>query len=482
MNEQVANFFQKRGIDPETADKAGVTSENSGSATVIVFPFREGDRVVNRKYRGANKKFWQDTDGKKTFWNSDAITAAVEADHPLVITEGEMDALSVLEAGYPYVVSVPDGAPSTRQEDYDPEQPDVKFAYVQNNFDRLSKLRKIILAGDSDEPGKNLNHELVRRLGSHCCKFVTYPEGSKDLNEVLVQHGALAVRKVIDEAKDYPVKGLYTLDDYPDLPAPETFTTGMEFLDAHIKLELGRFMVVTGVPGHGKSELADVLAFNMAMEHGWKSCIATFENPPKPHWRDKLARKWLKCDPKQAQPTRREKAYAWVADNFSFISQSPTSDEDDDLSLENIIDLAQISVIRHGVKMLILDPWNEIEHSRGSRESETDYANRAIRQLKRFAKTYGVLVIVVAHPSKMNQTGKVTKPHLYDISGSAHWYNKADYGLIVWRPDLQQPTVELHVAKIKNHDYMGKPGIVDMDYDVRTGGYHVNVSGARMDP
>ncbi|MBL4837386.1 MAG: AAA family ATPase [Kordiimonadaceae bacterium] len=473
INEPTEKFFESRGIDMETLISSGIYTEGSGSSTSIVFPFLELGQVVARKFRGKDKKFWQDKGGKKTFWNADAIDAAVEYDKPLIITEGEIDALSVLEAGYSYVVSVPDGAPQQAIDDAG----SVKFDYIKNNIFRLDKLRHIILAADADNPGKVLNNELQWRLGSHRCKFVTYPDGCKDFNDVLMKFGAVGVREVIDSAKDYPVKGLYTMADFPDLPTPTLYSTGLPWMDEYIQLELGRFMVLSGVPGHGKSEVADNIAYNLAQKHGWHCCIATFENPPKPHWRDKLLRKLLDCDPKFAKADRKLDGEQWIEDQFQFICQNPLSDDDDDLTIERIIELAEISVIRRGTKVLILDPWNEIEHQKAHGETETDYTSRAIRKLKRFARSYDVLVIVVAHPSKMNFGGEIKRPHLYDISGSANWYNKADYGVIVWRPDINTNVAEIHISKVKNQDYMGKPGMVELEYDTTTGKYchHVSV-------
>ncbi|MBL4791322.1 MAG: hypothetical protein JKY60_20520, partial [Kordiimonadaceae bacterium] len=110
------------------------------------------------------------------------------------------------------------------------------------------------------------------------------------------------------------------------------------------------------------------------------------------------------------------------------------------------------------------------------RENETEYTSRAIRMLKKFAKNYGVLVIVVAHPSKMNFNGDTKRPQPYDINGSANWYNKSDYCVVVWRPDIAGTKAEIHISKVKNHDYMGKPGVVDLDFNVNTGRFDQYVS------
>ncbi len=122
------------------------------------------------------------------------------------------------------------------------------------------------------------------------------------------------------------------------------------------------------------------------------------------------------------------------------------------------MELLRVAVVRDGCKIIVLDPWNEIEHKRGQGETETDYIGRAIRALKRFARRMDVSLWVVAHPAKP-QKGHTGAPSLYDISGSANWFNKADYGLVYHRPDKTVNSAHLIVAKVRM-GLQGKPGTV----------------------
>jgi twinkle protein len=191
----------------------------------VVFPFLERGVVVNEKYRAPGKKFWQRAVGRRTFWNSDALDdPALEAGHQaLVITEGELDALTAIECGFPLSVSVPDGAPPVPEG----EKPDDlgpidqcgehagKLEFLWNNRDPLKRIKRFIIATDGDRPGQRLAAELVRRLSASRCLFVEYPRGSKDLNDVAVLHGKDAVAAILNGAKPYPVRGLYQLSDLP---------------------------------------------------------------------------------------------------------------------------------------------------------------------------------------------------------------------------------------------------------------------------
>src|SRR3546814_238228 len=128
-------------------------------------------------------------------------------------------------------------------------------------------------------------------------------------------------------------------------------------------------------------------------------------------------------------------------------------DEELELDIDAFLETARISVIRDGARLIILDPWNELEHKRGRDETTTEYIGRAIRKVKAFAKRYNVAFWIVAHPTKP-QKGTNQIPSLYDVSDSANWSNKADYGLVYHRPDKAENEGQLAVVKVR----MGLPG------------------------
>lgn len=448
-----ARWFESRKIDPETATRYGVgSSTRSDIGEVIVFPFVENGRVVNRKYRGRGKAFRQDLNAVKCFWNHDAILdpALREGTQRLIITEGEMDALACIESGFPLSVSVPDGAPQIAKDDPVDPDTDRKFSFIHRAWDALKQVRQIILAVDDDEPGRVLAKELVRRLGAARCLFVTYPDGCKDLNEVLIQHGSAGVVRMINGAKLWPVKGLYRMSDYPELGEFKTVTTGWPGLDRFLRPYPGAFMVITGIPNHGKTAFTNALTVNLAKLHGWNIGIGSFETRIKPFMRGQL---------RSFHGGVQHEADCFIERHFSFLG-TQASDDTDDIDIDWILDRASDAVVRAGINMLVLDPWNEIEHKRRANETETEYISRAIRQLKRFAANFDVTVAVIAHPQKMNvgKENAIKEPSLYDISGSANWYNKADQGIVVHRPKLTSDISMVNVRKVRFQPDTGKPG------------------------
>jgi twinkle protein len=240
-----------------------------------VFPYRRNGEIINRKYRGPNKRFRQDQGAPRAFWNEDCLRDPTLANEPLVITEGEPDALSAIQAGFLRTISVGDGANSNLQ-------------FFGEIWPLLKDTKRVILAGDGDEAGQQLNAELARRINAARCSWVAYPEGTKDLNDILRVKGEASVRDAILAAKPYPVKGLYRLSDYPNVGEPVTYETGFLSLNAHLRLWHGEFVVITGVPSHGKSRFALELMASMAMAHEHRAVIASFEMRVSPYVRDVL--------------------------------------------------------------------------------------------------------------------------------------------------------------------------------------------------
>lgn len=445
---------------------------------ILVFPYLENGVEQNAKYRAPGKRFWQKAGGKKLLFNRDILEdpSLHDGSHPLVICEGELDCMALITAGYPFVVSVPDGAPPARDAqgklisvpettyDIDPDNDD-KYAFLLNDWELLSKVKSIIIASDADEPGMRLAKELVRRLDRVRCKFVTYPEGCKDLNEVLVAQGGKAVIDLITSAKPYPVSGVYSYSDLPDEAPISTVTTGWASMDSVIMPYTPAFMVVTGLPNHGKSTWTVQLVTQLAMWHGWNVGIASFEMRIKPYVTNQIRNVFVRRRLAAATPDARLAPDVFMERRFSFIAPDP--DEDVNHDIDWLLDRMATAVIRHGMKVCLIDPWNEIDHRRERDETLTEYVGRAIRKMKIFAKRYDVLVIVVAHPDKSSRGRLPEQIGLSDISDSAHWANKADIGVTIGRiGELGESTsTGVYITKIRYQPEAGRIGDAVLQYD-----------------
>ncbi|MGE0675393.1 MAG: AAA family ATPase [Methylibium sp.] len=457
LNEAALNFLEARGLDVELAARLGLESyATRDGGEGIRFPFLVGSEAVNHKYRAlADKRFSQDKDATKCFFNFNALCDVTLADQPLIITEGEFDAMAAMQAGFPRVVSVPDGAPA---KELGSDADTRKYTYLDHAKSALKDVREIILATDSDANGVALMHDLALRLGKARCKWIRYPKDCKDLNDALRLYGEKGVQAAIATAQWCRVDGVYRMSELPPYPDRESFSTGMYFLDRHYRIRMGDFCVITGVPSHGKTSFVNDLACRVARNHGWTVAIASFEQHPQADHRRTL-RQWFTGMPERMQTQEQiAEADAWIDRHFVFIVPS-----DDDLaSLEWTLEKCAAAVIRHGARVVVIDPWNELDHDRPGDVSLTEYTGRAIKEFKRLARNLDTHVIVVAHPTKLQ---KGDQPSLYSISDSAHWANKPDVGSVIWKEDPERSDAECRVLKSRYHDRIGVPGEVAMTYD-----------------
>jgi twinkle protein len=163
-----------------------------------------------------------------------------------------------------------------------------------------------------------------------------------------------------------------------------------------------------------------------------------------------------------------DKAKAWVQEHFVFIL--PPENE---LTVTAILDKARVAVTRYGIKGLVIDPWNELDHSRPSGQTEPEYISDCLTKIRRFARKYNIHIWVIAHPTKLRKddNGNYPVPTPYDIAGAAHWRNKADNALAVWRDIMDETkTVEIHLQKVRFRE-VGKVGLAKLNFDVLTGRY-----------
>jgi twinkle protein len=438
-------------------------------AVCVVFPYYRGDELVNAKYRDAQKNFRMEAGAERILYGYNDL------DEQTIICEGEVDKLSIEAAGFRNCVSVPDGAPSPTAKNYAS-----KFSFLDD--DRVAAVAEWVIAVDNDPPGTRLEQELLRRFGPERCKRAVWPEGCKDANDVLVKHGSAALKACIDGAQPFPIAGVIEVNDLAreiellyDNGVKRGLSTGWKSLDEYYTVRPGELTVVTGVPNSGKSNWVDGLTVNLARGHEWRFAVFSPENQPLQNHMSRLMEHYARV-PFREGPTERMSredmhlCRDWLHDHFRFV----LPEEDTDWTVEYVLDTAAALVRRHGINGLVIDPWNEMEHSRPQGQTETEYVSVCLKRMRQFSRQYQIHTWLVAHPTKLyrNKNGEYPVPTLYDISGSAHFRNKADNGIVLWR-DLNDPAkqaVEVHVQKIRFRE-VGKIGGCELKYVPATGAY-----------
>jgi len=244
---------------------------------------------------------------------------------------------------------------------------------------------------------------------------------------------------------------------------PQGVSTGWHDVDKHFRPQKGYFCVATGIPGHGKSEFYDCLIANTIWLHQWRWAIFSPENYPTALHFIKLCEKFLGMSHKDAKDADYKSVTKVIDEYATWIYP-----DQEDITLDEILDTVKTVKDTYGLDAFVLDPWNEITRPRGI--SETDYIEEALRKFRRFCRENELFGTIIAHPTKMqpNRDGKMPSINLWSISGSAHWRNKADYGLVIHREDMQKNEPTLDVQKIKQKNF-GRVGKIQMYYDYKSG-------------
>lgn len=475
MTDKVLDRLAARGLDVELASRLGFGSARRDGGDCLVIPFLRNGEVVRRKYRAfdateGKPKWSQDKGGLKVAFNEDCLRDDTLIGQPLIITEGEFDAVAAIQAGFPRTISVPDGAPPPGERTKADLEAGVKYDWLKDIWPLLTKERvgEIILAADGDENGAALLQDLSVLLGRSRCKFLTYPrpkvqgehERCKDLNEVLLDWGAKGVVETVGRAQWVKATGVYRMSELPPLPPMQIFEPRLRLFAENFKLRLGDFSVITGTPGFGKTSFANDILCGIACDNHLTVAWASFEQEPQRDHRRAL-RSWFCRAPEWTlDATQLSEADRWIDANHVLLIPS----EDEDASLDWLVEKMELAAVRFGARIFVVDPWNELEHDLRPNETETQYTGRAIRVLKRFAKAFQVHVCVIAHPTKSvkDADGNYKMPTLYDIAGSANWYNKCDLGVVVHRANQDETIIK--VQKSRYHEIIGHPGEVKMHF------------------
>lgn len=469
MSAKAIAWFSSRGISEKTLLELKITEglewmpQKQGQANTVQFNYYHNGELVNTKFRTGDKCFKLVSGAELLPYNIDAIKGQKEC----IITEGEMDALSFYECGRHDVISVPNGANANL---------DYLDDYIEDYFDDKET---IYIASDTDTKGVVLRDELLRRFGVERCRVLEYGEGCKDANEHLMKYGRESLLQRIAAAPEIKMEGVFTVSDFEQsLDAlfesgwQKGVTIGHENFDRLCSFETKRLCIVTGIPGSGKSEFIDEIAERLNMRYGWRFAYFSPENAPLAYHASKLIEKFTgkRFNRQSLSYGEYKQVKEHLEQNFYFIA--PT----DSYRVDNILEKAKYLVRRRGIKALVIDPYNRLESEQGGR-SETQYISELLDKLTNFAQRNDILIILMAHPTKQpkNKDGVIEAPTLYDISGSANFFNKADFGIVVHRNRLEN-TVEVHIQKVKFR-HLGECGTALFKYNLNNGRYTPYTNG-----
>jgi len=469
-------FLKARGISEQTALDMKLFAANKyfnriqKQTDAIGFPYFKNGQYINAKYRSIESKdFTQDTGGAHVFFAIDKV----DPTKPMIIVEGEIDALTLIECGIENVVSVPAGAPIKVSDGKVAPSEDKKFSFIWDAFETIEKLPYVVIAVDTDTAGQALAEELARRIGKDKCRIAK--SEFKDLNEAFLAEGATKVKEIIDAAEPYPVAGLSSatkfedrLNDLWSKGTGKGVSTGYSNVDQIYTVAEGQLTIVTGYPSSGKSNFVDQLMVNLGRSNDWKFALCSFENAPEVHISRLMEiykeKRFFEGTNRMTDDDRKD-AFDWVQQHFLFLD----SEGVEPASIDSILDRARIAVVRMGIRGLVVDPYNYIENKSGM--AETEFISSMLTRIQAFAKAYGVHVWFVAHPAKITRSGMdLPRPDGMAISGSMAWWAKADCGMTVHRTKTND--VEIAIWKCR-YRWVGTQGETQLNYEKVTGTYKV---------
>lgn len=499
IKEKAERWMKSRGISRGTLDKFHIfcrdewMPQTNKKESCICFPYLRDGQIVNIKYRDARKSFKMVKDAELILFNLNTIGDKKYC----IITEGEIDCMSAYEAGFGAdvvvneetgevmnddfskwcVLSVPNGASMGNQ----------KLDYLDNCAEWLVGIEVFVLATDDDAAGRELQQELIRRLGVERCKVINYPieevvetetgvkRRAKDLNEVLMYLGKDVVINTINNAESIPIEGVHYVEDiFPSML--QNFQKGIQLapkthfgtMDDYFRWKKGDINLFVGYANYGKSFFVLQLMLTKSIYDGWKWAVFSPENYPATDFYDDLIEmyvgKWL--------DRMSEKEYVEAAD---FIDKHiyyvyPQDSHD----LNSINEKFRYLVLKKGIDGCLVNPFNQLDHLQKPYQREDQYLSEVLKDVKRFALLNYISYNIIAHPVKpqRDQDRSLPPVDMYDISGGSQWANKTDQIISYHRPnhhvDKSSPEVTVYVQKVKRKRTGGQPGQFDIRLDWKT--------------
>jgi hypothetical protein len=372
---------------------------------------------------------------------------------------GNCDALTVLQEGQRFVVSVPSGtqdsADGARKKALrvftSPAESD-GAPVLKPEFE---KFKRIAVLADGDRAGLFLRDALIEIFGDDYCWVPTYPEGTKDANDVLKKHGRAGVRDLITGLKPVKDDGFVTFSEALKTTTPlKPLNHGIAFLRPHFRPVRPSFIVVGSQANHGKSSCIQALVYNLLWANPDLKASFYFAEGDRSIPPGRAMSFWRGIvNPVQFTDQHKREREFWVGDRLAYIKPP----QDQPPTFEWLMWAMERQVLARGRNVFVIDPWNQVLHTANFR-SKTDYIGDCIYQMKRLADRHNLILIVAHHTTKEIDEHK--PPNRYQLADSAHWVNAADHVLMLWRKPGEVDRTRLEVAKSKDFHVMGTPGTV----------------------
>ena len=425
----VLEYCGKRGLSKNVLDYLDIREDPHGN---IVFNYYDTNDVLTMvKYR-PSKSIDKSAGEIKTWCQKDADTTPllfnmnrINTSKPLLITEGEIDCASAIEAGNLNTVSVPLGAGNLH--------------WIEENWDWLDMFDSIIIWSDNDAAGEKMRKECVYRLGTWRTKYIITPDyyekengkriPIKDINDCLQTGGSEFVMQLISNAKDVPVKSVvdYSEIEELDVSKMDGVQTGIKPLDNELlKIYYGTLTILSGRPGSGKTSIVDQ-AIAHTIDEEKPVFLFSREMP------ERISANWFNTiiagrRNLEERHNNEGKAYYVVPYRTQKLMQNYYREklfiykDSEPNDVDSVLKSAEECVRKFGCKFIVLDNLMMIDLHCSEADKNTAQTN-FINNLIKFAAKFNVAVILIAHPRKTQDQNSDIE--MYDISGTSNIINLA---------------------------------------------------------
>ena len=442
LQNQVKSYIQAMKLDPETVKKAGV---------MCAYMHKKADDEKSEDPHGID--------------SINPIRPDAEPVSQLIITEGEKDRLTLMSCGFPYVLSIANGAQTNIDESHEAFE------------EWIAQVEEIIICGDTDRPGRGMVKALLNAYTARA-KVVHLSGNRKDISDVYAAFGANEVRRIIQEAEDVAAQDIYDLHQHePDILEvmmgnyDKGYDVGMGMLTDRIfhPTSDGGLIILTGIPNSGKTDFLNCMMAHLMFQRQKRVAFFSFEKPVKAKHVREIARVALGVEDTASMDQTMEESDAREVNSkvISYLTQHMV-DFDTKTRLPDsdyIIAMAERDMRKHGLDFLVIDPYVFIDMTEGgSRATETEKVRLMLTKLQAWSRARRVWTIVVAHPRIQYKDGHESFPPLdiYSIAGSAQWANLADFLFTVRRmnkPEEGKSYTIVEMLKVRDQEFC-QPGKV----------------------
>ena len=493
LQNQVKSYVQAMKLDPEVMKRTGVmcaymnkkaddgkSEDPHGCIPVPAIAYCNylDGKIINVKFRSVvlnpitgewSKDFAQESPTKPCApYGIDSINPIRPDAGPirqLIITEGEKDRLTLMSCGFPYVLSIANGAQTNIAESHEAFE------------EWIAQVEEIVICGDTDRPGRTMVKALLNAYTARA-KVVHLSGNRKDISDVYADFGASEVRRIIQEAEDVAAQDIYDLHQHePDILEvmmgiyDKGYDVGMGMKTDHIfhPTSDGGLIILTGIPNSGKTDFLNCMMAHLMFQRQKRIAFFSFEKPIKAKHVREIARVALGVeDTASMDHTMKESEAREVNSQIINYMTEHMVDFDTKTRLPDsdyIIAMAERDMRKHGLDFLVIDPYVFIDMTEGgSRATETEKVRLMLTKLQAWSRTRHVWTIVVAHPRIQYKDGHESFPPLdiYSIAGSAQWANLADFLFTVRRmnkPEEGKVYSIVEMLKVRDQEFC-QPGKV----------------------